>query len=86
MLGCIGQYAPAVVMNSSCSIAGAVSGNSTLAITGNTTLGANITSTGTTAKFIANFDSAVSVNTLKFQNSTLNGQTYMNAIPNGNAT
>ena len=86
MLGCIGLYAPAVVMNSSCSIAGAVSGNSTLSITGNTTLGANITSTGSTAKFLANFDSAISANTLKFQNSTVNGQTYMNAIPNGNAT
>ena len=86
MLGTTGLFAPAVVMNAGCSIAGAVSGNSTLAITGNTTLGANITSTGTTAKFIANFDAAISNNTLKFQNSTLNGQTYMNAIPNGNAT
>ena len=83
MLGGVGGLAADVVINSNLSVAGAVTGSTTLAITGNTTLGANITSTGTTAKFIANLDPAISVNTLKFQNSTVNGQSYLNVIPNG---
>lgn len=47
---------------------------------------ANITSSGTGVKFIADFTPSISVNSLKFQNTTIDTGTIVCTIPNGIGT
>ena len=57
-----------------------------LTVTGATTLGQNLTFTGTGNRITGDMSNATVANSVAFQSSTVNGFTLLNTIPNGSST
>jgi hypothetical protein len=57
-----------------------------LTVSGNTSLSGNLTFTGTGNRILGDFSNATLASRVSFQTSTTNGNTSINAIPNGTAS